>query len=365
MIESINALPERDLERVLARTRSLWPTLKGARLFFTGGTGFVGRWLLETFTRANDRLRLGASAWVLTRDPRSFGQRAPHLAAHPAIQLIAGDVRRVAFPPGSFARVVHAAAPASAAFNRHHPAVMFDTIVEGTHRTLNFARRAGAQRVLLVSSGAVYGPQPASLAHLAEDRTSGPDPLFPDSAYAEGKRVAEMIAGWYVREGLHVTIARPFAFVGPLLPLDRHFAAGNFIRDALAGGPVRITSDGMAVRSYLYAADLAVWLWTILERGVPGRPYNVGSDVPVTIRSLAERVARAVDPPVDIHIAGSGEVSSADRYVPCIARARRELGLTPTISIGQAIGRTLAWTRTCAGSPDNTPTITSLQTGAS
>ena len=336
-----------DLDHVLDHTRSLWEDLRGGRLFVTGGTGFVGCWLLESFAWANDRLGLGAQAVVLTRDPDAFQRKAPHLANHPAVQLQAGDVRDFAFPEGAFTHVIHAAAQSSASPAKIDPLEMFDTIVVGTRRVLEGAQKSRAQRLLFISSGAVYGRQPAERLLIAEDDRGGPDVSDPRAAYGEGKRAAELLCAIYVaRHGLPATIARGFAFVGPYLPLDAHFAVGNFIRDRLRGGPIVVQGDGTPVRSYLYAADLAIWLWTILARGRAGRAYNVGSEETVTVGELARAVANVEPPTMDVVIVGQPQAGRpAERYAPSTARARDELGLRQWISLGDAIRRTLRWQR--------------------
>ena len=329
-----------DLEQVLVTMGGLWDELRGARLFITGGTGFVGCWLLETLLWADRRLGLGVSVVVLTRDPAAFRRKVPHLASAQALTLQAGDVRSYSPPDGPFTHVIHAATASGVPVDAP---TMFETIVDGTRRTLATAERGGARRLLLVSSGAVYGIQPPDLERMGEDYRGGPDPLEPRHAYGEGKRAAEMLCALYASETLTPVIARPFAFVGPYLPLDAHFAVGNFIRDALHGGPIRVTGDGTPLRSYLYAADLAIWLWTILLRGAPMRPYNVGSEHAVSVADLAHTVAKT-NPSLQVEIAGKPDPDKApERYVPSTRRAQQELGLAEHIGLDDAIARTIAW----------------------
>ena len=352
----MSAIIAEDIGQLLARKPSLWEPLRGAGVFISGGTGFFGVWLLEALLAANRERSLGCRVMVLSRDPARFAAKAPHLAADPAISFVEGDVRGFRFPDGDVTHVIHAATESSTALNADDPGAMFDVCVEGTRRMLALAREKQASRFLFTSSGAVYGRQPPDLSHVSEDFRGGPDPLDVRRAYAEGKRAAEMLCAIAARPtarggaGLHASIARCFAFVGPHLPLDVHFAIGNFIRDCLAGGPIRIGGDGTPFRSYLYAANLAEWLFTILLHGQSGRAYNVGSEESVSIRQLAERVAdvaAAVLPdcgrPEVLFAQQPTPGATADRYVPSCRRAHSELGLSTATSLDEAIRRTLLW----------------------
>ena len=343
----LKRIDTQDLDHILNHTSHLWKEVQGQSVFVTGGTGFFGCWLLESLLCANDQLHLGVRAVVLSRNPESFASRAPHLANHPAVCLLQGDVRNFEYPAGEFPIVIHAATEASAKLNQENPLLMFETIVEGTHRTLEFARTHGTRRFLLTSSGAVYGKQPPEMTRIPEDYPGAPDPMDPDSAYAEGKRAAEMLCRLYAHQfGLEAKIARFFAFVGPHLPLDAHYAIGNFIRDALQGGPIRVNGDGSPLRSYLYAADLAIWLWTILLKGQPCRPYNVGSDSSISIADLADLVRQVVDPGLVVTIARQADPSQPQlRYVPSIERARGEMMLESWVPTEDAIRRTTRWLR--------------------
>lgn len=335
-------LPTRDLDHVLAHTGGLWEELRGGRLFVTGGTGFFGRWMLESFLRANDELALGAEAVVLTHHADRFATAAPHVIAHRSITLHEGDVRTFEGPPGTCTHVLHMATETELAGSS---TASFRTAVEGTERVLSYATSHGACKLLLASSGAIYGTQPRDLERLPEDYPGAPHSEDPAAGYGHGKRAAEFLCVAAAADtGLEVKIGRGFAFVGPLLPLDANFAIGNFIRDALAGVPIRVHGDGTPRRSYLYAADLAIWLWTILFRGGPGRPYNVGSEVDLSIAELAQLVARTLAPDIPVRVAGRASPGSLpSRYVPETARATAELGLESFVPLEEAIRRTAEW----------------------
>jgi dTDP-glucose 4,6-dehydratase len=137
-----------------------------------------------------------------------------------------------------------------------------------------------------------------------------------------------------------------FAFVGPYLPLDAHFAIGNFIGDGLARRSLQVRGDGTTVRSYLYASDMAIWLWRVFAKGVDGRAYNVGSEQGMTIAELADQVAAAFEPRPEVRILGHGTTGgAASRYVPDTSRARGELGLVQQVNLASAIRKTIAWHR--------------------
>ena len=343
-------LPTRDLDEVLAATAPLWQGMRGQRLFLTGGTGFFGCWLVESFLHCNRELGLGAGVTVLTRDSAAFLRKVPHLRGEPALALHEGDVRNFDFPAGQYPFVLHAATEASAKQLAEEPHEMLSTILAGTERVLSFAAQAGTRKLLLTSSGAVYGPQPSDLSHVPETYTGAPDSLLAGSIYGEGKRAAELLCSLAAQTGLEAKIARCFAFVGPHLPLDAHFAAGNFLADVLHGRAISIASDGTSLRSYLYASDLAAWLWTILFAAPSLRAYNVGSEHAVSIAELARAAASLRKPalPVSVAMAATPGKSPA-QYVPLTARARTELGLRESVSLGEALRRTVDWHSTSAG----------------
>jgi nucleoside-diphosphate-sugar epimerase len=332
---------EADLEAVRARVGAGWQRLRGAHLFVTGATGFIGRWLLESLRHSDVAESLGVSVTILTRDIEAFKRRAPELARWERLRTVTGDIRSFDFPEGYFSHLIHAATEADAEMNGKDPLRMFNTIVVGARRAFDFAVEKKVARVLHLSSGAVYGQQPWEITHVGEDWPGAPDCSNPLHAYAEGKRAAEMLGAIYGRQfGLNVSTARIFAVLGPLLPLGAHFAAGNFIRDATAGRKIAVQSDGRACRSYLYAADLTAALWLMLVHGPSGRAFNLGSDQTVSICELAQRVNDVLGGK-GYEILGKPNVGwNPGRYVPDMSNFVAEFGPVQSVALSEAIWRT-------------------------
>lgn len=323
----------------------VWAGLRGKRLFLTGGTGFVGKWLLELLAAAEANSRLGLRVTVLTRNPAAFRRRHTRLAAAPLLDWHEGDVTSFPFPPGHFDLVVHAALPAST----HHEdaSALVATARAGTQRVCAFAAQAGVERLLHVSSGAVYGTVTGREPIPECTRWAEPAP----NAYTEAKREAERVCGgeW----PFDVVVARLFAFAGPYLEVSGGSAAAQFAAEASAGREIVIQSRGDAVRSFQYPADMARWLLTLLVRGRAGQAYNVGSEEAVSVLELARRVAGAAGTTYRV----LGQPSSGlagSYYVPSTRLAREGLGLDNTVALDAAVIRTLRW-RAAAEKPREFP----------
>jgi dTDP-glucose 4,6-dehydratase len=319
--------------------------LQGASILVTGGTGFVGTWLVESFLRLNRAAGLGAKMVVLTRDVEAYKAGASHLVSDPRLFIQVGDLGVA----GSFnglegiTHVIHAGSDVNRLLGPRESLKALNVLDQGTEWLLEAAQSWPVKRFLYISSAAVYG-RPRDGALMTEDCSNCGTTPGPESAYGLGKRIAELRVCLHASsQNYEAVIARLGAFLGPMIPLAGGFAAGNFMADALAGRRIQVRGDGTAMRCYQYPTDLAVWLWTILLRGKPGEAYNVGGEVAVSVRELAECVGRAAGN-LGVDILGQPVPGRpSDRYCPPVEKAIYELGLENRIGLEEAIQRTLSW----------------------
>ena len=337
-----------DCRHALNGRSDVLASLRNESVLIVGGTGFVGTWLAEMLACLNDDFGFGCRIALLSRGAEKFAAARPHLASRRDLRLIRADVRHLSELPRETHWLIHAAATPDNRFHASSPVETMSTIVKGT---ANIVRAldplSDFRRLLYLSSGYVYGGQPWDLAAVPEDFAGAPKLGSASSAYSEAKRCAETLcAAARSEKRVPVTVARPFAFLGPYQPLETPWAANNFLLDALSGRPIRIQGDGETVRSYMYGSDLAYWLLRILTGDEAGRAWNVGSPHPVTLRALAETIAGQINPAPEIrlHAAAHGG-SPRTRFIPDVTAARTKLGLELRVPLAQAVEKTIRWNR--------------------
>jgi len=325
-------LPLEDLKDILHWVGD-WSALQGARIFITGGTGFFGTWMLSVLLHADRTLDLQIRVTVLSRNPEAFASRHPELANSPSLKFIRGDVKIGPIPVEPCDYVMHlATTAASETFHGEDQLKKLETLYFGTKNVLDFAVASGAKKVLFTSSGVAYGPIDQFPEGVPESYLGGPDLSRADSALGEGKRVAEYLCAYYGEKyGLNCAIARCFAFVGPLLPLDLHYAIGNFISNAINHQDILVHGDGTPVRSYMYIADATAWLLRLLMSDKAGGAYNIGASHSIAVADLAFMVQEVLAPTSKVLILGSSDNMQGNFqrsiYLPCVDKIKKDLNV--------------------------------------
>ena len=331
----------------LQRLFAAFEKLDGSRILLTGGTGFVGKWMLQTARIAQENSATKIEIVVPTRRLSANHVQTALAIGCPNVAWVEADFMNNLLDLGHIDMIIHAATPASAQLNAEKPVEMLRINVEAMKSVLGYA--GNNQPLLFISSGAVYGTQPQSVSHIAEGNVE-PNPSTEQiNAYAQGKQIAEQICREAGSNGqCSPIIARLFAFGGEYLPRETHFAIGNFIQNALDRRPIAIQGDGRARRSYLYGADMATWLWCALAHNDDknSEPFHIGSEYSVSILELAQTVAtvsgevlnyfpaitvaKTIDLPASIH-----------QYVPANLHTRKTLRVSEWTPLEDIIRRTL------------------------
>lgn len=318
--------------------------LKNDTIVITGGTGFMGTWIVGLLAFLNDHHSFNMNIILVARQMDHFKLQRPHLANRNDIKLISADVRHFADLPMDTNWIIHAAATPDNRVHATRPLETMSVIANGTHSILRAAERCSNFKMLLnISSGLIYGSQPLLNNALQESHAGAPLCGTVTSAYAEAKRYAETLCAASRSEArMPVMTVRPFAFIGPYQSLERPWAINNFINDALSGRAIRIMGDGNTIRSYLYASDMAYWILTMLVRGQAGETYNLGSDEEIDLKTLAEMVSAKLRGGHQIQLrVGNG--NQASRFIPDLSFAAKQLHLTRTVDLDTALTKTIAW----------------------
>jgi UDP-glucose 4-epimerase len=299
------------------------------QFLITGGAGFLGAAL------ANSLVNQGHSVRVL--DDLSSGDRS---ALQPAIHFTRGDINNIPLLWSMLQDVdcvYHLAARVSVAQSILYPRDYNATNVGGTVSLMEAIRDAGVRRVVLASSGAIYGRQP----HQPVRETAVPNL---DSPYAISKWSAEQ----YVHTignlwGIETVALRIFNAYGPgqSLPVSHAPVVPRFMKAALTGGSVVIFGGGEQSRDFVYVADVVQALIQAATAGQVNRMVlNIGSGQETTVNELVDALEVATGHSIN-RVWNKEKAGGVKRLVADISQAQAMLGFRPKINLDEGLGRML------------------------
>jgi nucleoside-diphosphate-sugar epimerase len=262
------------------------------KALITGGAGFIGSHLSELL------LGEGWEVWAL--DDLSTGSLAnvEHLRERTDFHLVVDSVLSPAVVNELVHKcdvVYHLAAAVGVRLIVEQPVHTLVTNVQGTEVVLDHCNRFG-KRVLLASTPEVYGDhrEQTPLAETAR-RIYGPTTQR-RWAYADSKAMDEFLALAHHHErGLDCVIVRLFNTVGPRQSGQYGMVIPNFVSNALASRPLEIHGDGTQTRCFCHVSDTIRALHGLMDDGVAGEIFNVGSQEQIRILDLAQRIIALTD----------------------------------------------------------------------
>jgi nucleoside-diphosphate-sugar epimerase len=327
------SLPIEDLEHVFFNVGSIWPQSK--TFLITGGTGFFGRWILESIAYIETKKKSQNKYIVISRQPtHKLIENFPVLrSSH--FQIVQQDMKSAFTIKEYLNYVIHAAVDVSKVKSSEKKDFLDDVLI-----TENILAAVGQQKLdnfIYVSSGGVYvnsDSKPKS-----ENSTQTLE-LKNISTYSQAKRKSEiLVEAWAKKTANSICLARCFSFVGPFA--DKNMAAMDMLHAKSENLSIKVNSPGV-VRSYMYPTDLVIALLRLLFSKNKYEIYNIGSDHAVTLKELAEKISR-ISTQSQVIVADN-EVSAislaGNHYVPEVSRARGELENFLSINLDQALTKT-------------------------
>jgi nucleoside-diphosphate-sugar epimerase len=334
-------LPFSDLEDIVRNCEISFKELNSKEIVILGGTGFIGKWLVSGLLHANEVLNLRNIIHVYTRNPKSakklFGNVSEEQMKLHRLDLM--DTKSIGIVTNADI-YLHGATPSVADTGSNSELAVKQTTFQATQlisRAVQESRNKD-QHVLHLSSGAVYFENSASQNPKPEVEILEEKKFL--SKYAEVKLATEFqLKRNLANRNIPISNPRLFAFAGPHLALDRHFAVGNFMRDALEGRDVEILGSPNTIRSYMYPSDLISILIKVMQEPHE-QPINIGSPYHLNLSELGKLISNKF---------GTGKVIENDRvresdaYYPKIINQEKFLTSDQLVSLEIGLERWYNW----------------------
>jgi dTDP-glucose 4,6-dehydratase len=306
-----------------------------ARYLITGGAGFIGSHLCESF--------LSQGHEVICMDNYSTGaqQNIAGFAANRRFTFTDHNVSRYIEVHQPLDFVLHFASPASPVDYLELPIPTLKVGSLGTHNALGLAKAKSAV-FLLASTSEVYGDPLVRPQH--EEYWGNVNPVGPRGVYDEAKRFAEALTMAYHRfHGLDTRIVRIFNTYGPRMRMQDGRVVPNFILQALKGEPLTVYGQGEQTRSFQYVDDLVVGIGRLLESG-EHYPVNIGNPYEMTVLQFAKKILELTGSKSEIAYRPLPQDDPQVRQ-PDITKARKLLNWEPKVDLDEGLIKTIDYFR--------------------
>lgn len=316
--------------------------LKNAHIMVTGGTGFFGKWLLDSVVFLNDNFNFNIKLYLLARNHNTFIDNI--MKDRSDIVFIRNDIRSIKELPKEIEYIIHAAATPDNKEHMSNPIETMDIISQGTKQLLDAALSLNnLKKILNISSGQIYGT--LNSPKVTEENTGVVDTNSIKSIYPEAKRYSETLSIAYKSlYKLPIVQIRPFSFIGPYMEFNKPWAINNFVKDAIKFKKIKILGNGKPMRSYMYPTDMVWWLLNILLHQKNGVAYNLGSEEGISLEELAVKIKAKVGGDIKIDIQNMNNENSI--FIPDTNFVKNELDLHIKINIDDALDKTIEWAKT-------------------
>lgn len=330
-------LPQGDLDLITSYLEPHKEAFENAKILIYGGTGFVGTWLTSGLLNANQILNLKLEISLVTRNKSLASSKFGEMSK--CIQFIQNDLS--VSEPSVVAQADYIFLGATPSISSTGSTKSAE-VVSSAMNAANHASRARSQKflkpkVLHLNSGAIYGKQPIDMLLRSES-----DPVLKSSSepYVQAKiLIDEILINAKINGLVDFISPRLFAFAGPLISLQEHFAIGNFLHDARSNQKIQLKGNQNTTRSYLYPTDL-IGILIQLTQVDTNLTINIGSDKPIKLYDLAVKISNSTTNH-GVNLINPHE--EASNYVPSIKNLRETIWGKELISIDQAIQNWIAW----------------------
>lgn len=279
---------------MIERSGLEWSRFDHKSVLITGAAGMLGSGMVDVLIYLNEHIGIRVDIYALGRTEQKIRERFAGYIDRDYFHIIALDISKEIKMEQQVDYLIHAASNADPMMMAKYPVDTLLANVIGMNNLLNLALRKGAERVLYVSSGEMYGQPDDTLVHgFFEGYCGTVDYSNPRSCYPSGKRAAEVLCQSYISQyDMDVVIVRPCHCYGPTMTASDSRAMSQFFRKVINGENIILKSDGTLRRSHCYVVDAVMAMYCVLLRGEKGEAYNIADrSSEADIRTVASLIA--------------------------------------------------------------------------